>query len=83
MVLEWEFKFNLLYSTRRHGYSIKRFHEKCDNKGATILVIKTDLPEEIVGGYNPISWSSNKSSSNYGSENSPRYSPADDGAAGA
>ncbi|CAI2163120.1 15365_t:CDS:2 [Funneliformis geosporum] len=75
--LEWEFKFNLLYSTRRHGYSIEEFHRNCDNKGATILVIKTNIPEEIIGGFNPVSWSDNESRSNFESEVSPRYSPDD------
>jgi len=80
MGLEWEFKFNLLYSTRRHGHSIEKFHRKCDNKGATVLVIKTNIPEEIIGGFNPISWNNNnnnESKSTFESEISPRYSPDD------
>ena len=34
----------------------RRFHEKCDNKGATIVVVKIKGSEKIVGGYNPFDW---------------------------
>ncbi|CAB4399858.1 unnamed protein product [Rhizophagus irregularis] len=75
MGLEWDFKFNLLYSTRKYGYSIKKFHEYCDNKGATIVLVKTEITDEIIGGYNPISWGND---SNIESVDSPRYLPDDD-----
>ncbi|CAB4474044.1 hypothetical protein RhiirA5_411214 [Rhizophagus irregularis] len=68
--LEWEFKFNLLYSTKRNGNSVEMFHEYCDNKGATVILVKTNLPGEIIGGYNPISWGNNESSSDFKSKNS-------------
>jgi hypothetical protein len=38
-----------------HFNAPKRFHEKCDNKGATIMFIKTNNGC-IFGGYNPVSW---------------------------
>jgi hypothetical protein len=65
MNLEWEFKFNLLYSTKRHGNSVEKFHKYCDSKGATIILVKTNLPGEIIGGYNPNSWGNNESSSDF------------------
>ncbi|PKK71931.1 kinase-like protein [Rhizophagus irregularis] len=34
------------------------FHAKCDNKGATIVVVKIKNSEQIVGGYNPLFWDS-------------------------
>jgi hypothetical protein len=74
--LEWEFKFNLLYSTRRYGYSVKKFHDYCDNKGATIVLVKTEISGEIIGGYNPISWGNYNN--NIESTDSPRYLPDDD-----
>ena len=33
----------------------QRFHENCDNKGATIILIKANQGH-IFGGYNPTSW---------------------------
>jgi hypothetical protein len=65
MNLEWEFKFNLLYSTNIHGNSVEKLHKYCDNKGATIILVKTNLPGEIIGGYNPNSWGNNESSSDF------------------
>jgi hypothetical protein len=50
------YKFNLLYRASRDGMTIEKFHSKCDNKGASILVIKIINSNQIVGGYNPIKW---------------------------
>ncbi|CAB4397443.1 unnamed protein product [Rhizophagus irregularis] len=74
MNLEWEFKFNLLYSTKRNGNSVEMFHEYCDNKDATIILVKTNLQNEIIGGYNPVSWgNNNESSSDFKSKGSSKY----------
>ena len=35
------------------------FHKKCDKKGKTIIVIKSNY-NEIFGGYNDISWEKNE-----------------------
>ncbi|GBC03096.1 hypothetical protein RclHR1_00050004 [Rhizophagus clarus] len=53
--------FNLLYRSSKHGYTTAAFHEHCDNRGATIVIAKIINSEQIVGGYNPLSWDSNKS----------------------
>jgi hypothetical protein len=53
------YKFSLLYRASRDGNTAAAFHAKCDNKGATIVVVKITNSEQIVGGYNPIFWSSN------------------------
>ena len=45
----------LLYQISKDGASPITFHEKCNNKGPTITIIKTD-DGHIFGGYNPISW---------------------------
>jgi hypothetical protein len=50
------YNFNLLYRASRDGNTAATFHEKCDNKGATIVVVKITNSEQIVGGYNPLSW---------------------------
>ncbi|EXX75928.1 uncharacterized protein OCT59_004922 [Rhizophagus irregularis] len=52
------YKFNLLYRASRDGNSAKEFHAKCDNMGATIVIIKTKNSNQIVGGYNPLQWDS-------------------------
>ncbi|CAB4431014.1 unnamed protein product [Rhizophagus irregularis] len=52
------YKFNLLYCANRDGNTAAAFHAKCDNKGATIVVVKIQNSEQIVGGYNPLYWKS-------------------------
>jgi hypothetical protein len=53
-----------LYKSSEHGWSAKKFHELCDNKGATISlfkIMKEDTKEEAcVGGFTNASWSSPK-----------------------
>ena len=48
-------KFKLLYRASKDGDSIKTFHEKCDNKGPTVMIIKTNTGFRF-GGYNPLFW---------------------------
>ena len=55
------YKFSLLYRDRRDGNTAAAFHAKCDNKGATIIVAKITNSEQIIGGYNPLSWDSSNS----------------------
>src|SRR6266498_4268011 len=50
------YSFNLLYRASKDG--ITAFHEKCDNKGATIVIVKIQNSEQIVGGYNSLVWDS-------------------------
>ncbi|GBB93271.1 hypothetical protein RclHR1_02140024 [Rhizophagus clarus] len=56
------YHFNLIYRASRDGNKTKVFHKKCDNKGATIVIVKVKGSEQIFGGYNPIDWESNGSS---------------------
>jgi hypothetical protein len=53
------YKFNLLYKASRDGNTACAFHEKCDNKGATIVIVKIANSEQIVGGYSPLDWDGN------------------------
>src|SRR6185369_4522436 len=53
------YKFNLLYRASRDGDTAASFHEKCDNKGATVVVASIRNSEKIVGGYNPLDWNGN------------------------
>ncbi|CAG8464988.1 1267_t:CDS:2 [Dentiscutata heterogama] len=48
--------FNLLYRSNLHGHSSQIFHERCDNKGATIVVAKILNSNTLIGGYNPLDW---------------------------
>ncbi|RIA83792.1 hypothetical protein C1645_742809 [Glomus cerebriforme] len=50
------YNFNLLYRASRDGNTPASFHAKCDNKGATIVIVKISNSEQIVGGYNPLFW---------------------------
>ncbi|CAH1758304.1 2228_t:CDS:2 [Entrophospora sp. SA101] len=52
-------EFQLLVRGSRDGLSRDVFREKCDNKGSTLVVLKiTGTNKSIIGGYNPIAWSS-------------------------
>ncbi|CAB4377965.1 unnamed protein product [Rhizophagus irregularis] len=55
------YNFNLLYRAIRDGNAPAAFHAKCDNKGATIVVVKVTNSKQIVGGYNPLYWNTSNS----------------------
>ena len=57
-IKEIPYKFNLIYRASRDGMTPAAFHEKCDNQGPTIVVVKVKGSEQIVGGYNPLAWDS-------------------------
>lgn len=48
----------LLYSGRRDGMTPAAFHEKCDNKGPTLTLIRSDNGYTF-GGYSGVSWARN------------------------
>ncbi|GBB89406.1 hypothetical protein RclHR1_16090003 [Rhizophagus clarus] len=50
------YRFKLLYRASINGNTSGAFHAKCDNKGATLVVIKMENSNQIAGGYNPVSW---------------------------
>ena len=55
---EWvgDYKWKLLYRASEHEYTAKSFHEYCDDKGPTLIVIKSS-GGWIFGGYTTQSWS--------------------------
>ncbi|EXX74572.1 hypothetical protein RirG_049840 [Rhizophagus irregularis DAOM 197198w] len=55
---KFEYKFELLLRGSRDGFTPKKFHELCDGKHNTVTFIKIKGTEEIVGGYNPLTWES-------------------------
>ncbi|CAG8670212.1 12378_t:CDS:2 [Dentiscutata heterogama] len=56
---EFRYKFNLLFRSSIHGLTSQIFHQKCDNKGATIVIAKISNSNMLVGGYNPLDWNGN------------------------
>eukprot|EP00808_Paulinella_micropora_P005119 g39358.t1 len=51
-------KLKLLYRCTRDGGSAANFHRICDNKGATLTVVKAAHNDNIFGGYVDASWTS-------------------------
>ena len=56
MRLDDVYKLALLYRQSRDGNNVAKFKELCHGKGATVAVGKVSGTEEILGGYNPVSW---------------------------
>jgi hypothetical protein len=52
------YNFKLLIRGSRDGFSPKKFHEVCDCLPHTVSVIKVKYHNEILGGYNQITWDS-------------------------
>jgi hypothetical protein len=53
------YEFKLLYRSNQDGFDAATFHQKCDNKGATIWIAKIQGTKQLVGGYNPLDWFGN------------------------
>jgi len=51
-------KLKLLFRASRDGFSAYLFHQKCDNKGATIVIAESTL-KHVFGGYSKIPWNGN------------------------
>ncbi|RIB20353.1 hypothetical protein C2G38_2304380 [Gigaspora rosea] len=52
----FHYKFNLLFRSSLDGLSSQDFHQKCNNKGATITIAKVRNSNLLIGGYNPFDW---------------------------
>ena len=52
-----------IYDTKKDGFKAKTFHNKCDNKGPTLCIIKNNH-KYIFGGYTSKSWKSPKEHGN-------------------
>jgi len=52
-------EFKLLYRGTRDGFDANSFHNRCDNKGASLTVIKARGTNNIFGGYHEGSWMQN------------------------
>ena len=50
LLISWgELRFNLLYSTRIHGWDVKEFHRKCDDAYYTMTVVQLKSGLIIIG----------------------------------
>lgn len=47
--------FTKLYAGTQDGFGVNECHDKIDDKGATLCIIKTDT-NKVFGGYTPIKW---------------------------
>jgi len=54
-------ELKLLYRGSKDGYTAAAFHRLCDNKGATLTVIKAEGSKNVFGGYFSGSWTSSGS----------------------
>src|SRR3954447_15799931 len=54
------YEFKLLFRGSRDGFTPEKFHKFCVNKSRTVTVAKVEDSDEILGGYNPIAWNSDK-----------------------
>ena len=48
-------EFKLIFKSSLNDDLIKTFHEKCDNKNNTLIIIKSSKGKKF-GGYNPLLW---------------------------
>ncbi|KAG9306451.1 hypothetical protein G9A89_003561 [Geosiphon pyriformis] len=51
-------EFELLLRGSRDGFTPADFHRLCDNKGATLTIIKVKDTKQLIGGYSPSPWHS-------------------------
>ena len=54
-VTEKEIKYELLFKMSENGTNSSDFHKCCDNKGPTLILIKTKN-NKIFGGFTPLNW---------------------------
>ncbi|GBB83394.1 hypothetical protein RclHR1_10110006 [Rhizophagus clarus] len=54
------YEFKLLLRGSRDGFTPDKFHSLCDDIPKTVTFIKVKGTDEILGGYNPIIWVTNK-----------------------
>ncbi|GBB99764.1 hypothetical protein RclHR1_03620013 [Rhizophagus clarus] len=55
------YEFKLILRGSRDGFTPDKFHEICDNQSCTLTIVKVKGNNQILGGYNPIEWKSDRS----------------------
>ncbi|KAL9646096.1 hypothetical protein ABK040_007974 [Willaertia magna] len=51
-------KYKLLYSGKKDGFLAKTFHSRCDNKGPTLVLVKSTRGF-VFGGFTKLNWGNN------------------------
>ncbi|CAG8450652.1 5392_t:CDS:2 [Acaulospora colombiana] len=54
------YRYNLLIRGSRDGFDKSNFQEACQNIGPTVTLIKPEGSDLIIGGYNPIPWTTSE-----------------------
>jgi len=49
-------KIKLLYRGSRDGFGINDFHNKCNNKGSTVIIVQTNIQDHVFGGFTTVPW---------------------------
>ncbi|CAG8533287.1 11802_t:CDS:2 [Gigaspora rosea] len=62
---EIPYEFKLLLRGSRDGFKGEVFHKLCDNIPGTVVVVKINNSNEILGGYNPLIWKVGKDLGEY------------------
>ena len=57
LLLPKKYKINLIYRGSEDGFTAAVFHEKCDHKGPTLIIIKSEF-DKIFGAFTDIDWNS-------------------------
>ena len=47
-----------MYRGSENGFAAEVFHNKCDNMGPTLIIVKSEH-SKIFGGFTDINWTSN------------------------
>ncbi|KAG9294346.1 hypothetical protein G9A89_001851 [Geosiphon pyriformis] len=53
---ETPYRFQLLLRGTRDGFDSETFHKKCDELGRTVVIMRINGTQEIIGGYSPTTW---------------------------
>ncbi|RHZ65599.1 hypothetical protein Glove_313g22 [Diversispora epigaea] len=56
----YPYEFKLLVRGSRDGFDVETIYNICDKVANTVIILKVEGTGEILGGYNPLEWNSNK-----------------------
>ena len=52
-------KLHLLYRGSEHNFDSSSFHQLCDGKGKTLVIVRAKTTKNLFGGYSTTAWHSN------------------------
>ncbi|RHZ76262.1 hypothetical protein Glove_199g39 [Diversispora epigaea] len=58
------YKFELILRGTRDEFNPQKFWDICHGHASTVVVVKVNGTDEIIGGYNPLAWDNSNSDSN-------------------